>query len=239
MRLSVVIPVFNEAGNVLPLAAELKAAVAAASIDDHELIFVDDGSTDGTRAEILEAKRLDPRVRLIGLKSNKGLTAAMDTGLRRAKGEILVVIDGDGQSDPADLPRLLSALEGHDCACGIRVNRKKGDGYFKRFQSKVANATRRLFTGDRSKDSGCTFRAFRRECIARVKLFRGMHRFLPTLIRWEGFSIAEVPVNHRPRLHGKSKYGVWNRVFAVTVDLMAVLWMRSRIDRAEVQEDLP
>lgn len=240
-RLSVVVPAFNEEDNVPLLAAELRRELAQAGIDSYEVIFVDDGSSDATAARAREeVSREGPGCfRLVRLAANSGESAATEAGVRRARGRFVVVMDCDLQNPPADIPRLLAPLESGeaDCACGWRVERGRGDSLYRRAQSRVANAIRNALSGENVRDSGCTFRAFRRECAERVKLFRGMHRFLPTLFRLEGYRVVEVPVGHRPRIHGKSKYGMWNRAFAALVDLFVVRWMRSRVVAWRVVED--
>jgi dolichol-phosphate mannosyltransferase len=236
-HLSVVIAAYNEQGNVPILARELHEALAAVPIEDYEIIFVDDGSTDATAAEVRAEIEKDGRVRLISLEKNSGLSSALEAGIRRAKSDVIVTMDGDLQADPRDMPRLLEALSRADCVCGYRANRKAGDGFVKRASSKIANAVRSAVLGDEVRDAGCTYRAFKRECLERVKLFRGMHRFLPTLLRYEGFTVTEVPVTNRPRRFGTSKYGVLNRVFAATYDLFAVRWMRSRVVKWRVRDE--
>jgi len=238
-ELSIVVPAFNEAENVPLLAEELRKELGGAGLDAYEVVFVDDGSTDETAARArLEAQR-DPRFRLLRLARNGGESAATEAGLRHARGSILVVMDADLQNPPADVPRLVAPVRSGatDCACGWRISRSAGDGAFRRLQSRVANAIRNALSGEDIRDSGCTFRAFRRECVERVKLYRGMHRFLPTLIRLEGFRVTEIPVGNRPRMHGRSKYGMWNRAFAALRDLFAVRWMRTRVVRWQIAED--
>jgi glycosyltransferase involved in cell wall biosynthesis len=181
----------------------------------------------------------DPRVRLVRLERNFGLSSAIEAGLAHAAGQRLVVMDGDLQADPRDLPALLEPLDRVDCVCGYRANRRAGDGRLKVLSSRIANLFRTLLVGDSVRDAGCTYRAFRRETVARIKWFRGMHRFFPTLVRLEGHTVAEVPVNNRPRRHGVSKFGVWNRVFAVSYDVFAVRWMRSRVVPWRVAEAMP
>jgi len=238
-ELSIVIPAFNEAENVPLLAEELRKELGAAGLEGFEVVFVDDGSTDETAVRVRVEARRDPRFRLLRLARNGGESAATEAGLRRARGRILVVMDADLQNPPADVPRLVGAVRSGatDCACGWRTARGEGDGPFRRLQSRVANAIRNALSGEDIRDSGCTFRAFRRECVERIKLFRGMHRFLPTLIRLEGFRVTEIPVGNRPRVHGRSKYGMWNRAFAALRDLFAVRWMRTRVVRWEIAED--
>jgi len=239
-EVSVIVPCFNEEANVPLLAQELRQELRAAGIEAYEVIYVDDGSTDGTAKRAREEVERDPgdRFRLLRLAENCGQSTAVEAGIRHARGTILVVMDGDLQNPPADIPKLLAPIleAGADCACGWRTTRRAGDGWYRRAQSRIANAVRTWLVGDEIHDSGCGFRAFRRECVERVKLYRGMHRFLPTLIRLEGFRVVEVPVGHRPRLHETSKYGMWNRAFVALRDAFAVRWMRSRVVRWRVVE---
>lgn len=237
--LSIVIPAYHEQDNVPLLAEELRRELGAAGLGDFEAIFVDDGSRDETAERARAEAARDARFRLVRLARNGGESAATEAGLRRARGEIIVTMDCDLQNAPADIPALLAPVRRAeaDCACGYRSDRTAGDTPWRLVQSRIANAIRNWGTGDSLIDAGCTFRAFRREAVARIKVFRGMHRFLPTLIRLEGFAVVEVPVQNRARLHGESKYGMWNRAFAALYDLLAVRWMRSRVVRWQVAED--
>jgi glycosyltransferase involved in cell wall biosynthesis len=238
-ELSIVIPAYHEEDNVPLLAEELRRELDGRGITSWEAIFVDDGSRDRTAERARAEVARDPRFRLVRLAENGGESAATEAGLRRARGEIVVTMDCDLQNPPADIPALLDPVrKGEaDCACGYRADRTAGDTGWRLVQSRVANAIRSFGTGDPVIDAGCTFRAFRRECAERVKVFRGMHRFLPTLLRLEGYTVVEVPVGNRARVHGQSKYGMWNRAFAALYDLLAVRWMRSRVVRWRVAED--
>jgi len=223
--ISVVAPVFNERENLRPFVDEL-LAVLKAERRPFEIVLVDDGSKDGS-SELIDALSAEhPEVRGIHLKKNSGQSAAFDAGFKSANGSIVVTIDADLQNDPHDIPSLLSALEGHDAAVGFRV--KRNDTTVRRWSSKIANAVRNRLSGDDIIDTGCSLKAFRAGPLREIKLWNGMHRFLPTLIRIEGGSVVQVPVGHRPRLAGTSKYGVWNRVFRSFADLLAVRWMKSR-----------
>jgi len=222
--LSVVVPLFDERDNIATLHGELLRALAGVN-GGFELIYVDDGSRDGTGAA-LEALAADARVRVLRFPENCGQTAALDAGFRAARGEVIATLDGDGQNDPADLPRLLAALADADVVNGVRVDRQ--DGVLRRLSSRVANAVRNWATGDQVSDVGCSLRVMRAAFVKRVKLYRGLHRFLPTLLRMEGARVIELPVSHRPRRAGASKYGISNRLFAGLADLMAVRWMLKR-----------
>jgi glycosyltransferase involved in cell wall biosynthesis len=237
LDLSVVIPVFDEAESLPRLWSELRQVLDGQGWA-FEVLFVDDGSRDAS-AEIVRAFRADdPRVRLVRLKANAGETAATDAGLRRARGRWVVTMDADLQNDPADLPRLVGHLERWDVVTGWRVDRAAGDTLGRRLSSRVANAVRNALSAEAIHDSGCTFRAFRRECLRDLTLYTGLHRFIPTLLRLRGFRVLEVPVNHRPRRFGRSKYGVMNRAAVAFADLMMVRWMQSRWLRYQVAEDV-
>jgi dolichol-phosphate mannosyltransferase len=217
---SVVVPLFNEEENVPILQSELITALAGLN---YEIIFVDDGSNDATVAHIAS----DPRVRILQFEKNAGQSAAMYAGLHAARGEIAVLIDGDLQNDPADIPKLLRELErGADLVCGYRAKRK--DTTVKRLTSRIANFVRSRFTKDGVRDTGCSLKAMRRECIATLVPFKGMHRFIPALVKGGGYKLVEIPVNHRPRKFGLSKYGLGNRALRATVDMFGVRWLLSR-----------
>ena len=217
---SVVVPLYNEEENVPLLQAELTAALAGLN---YEIIFVDDGSTDGTLARIAT----DPRVHVLPFTKNAGQSAAMYAGLHAANGPIAVLIDGDLQNDPADIPKLLHEIErGADLVCGYRAVRK--DSAVKRITSRVANFVRSRFTKDGVRDTGCTLKAMRRECVGALVPFKGMHRFIPALVKGAGYRLVEVPVNHRARKFGLSKYGLGNRAVRATVDMFGVRWLLSR-----------
>jgi dolichol-phosphate mannosyltransferase len=235
--LSVVIPVYNEEESLPLLWAELAGVLDGLALP-FEVIFVDDGSQDRS-AEIVRAFRdADPRVRLVQLKTNAGETAATDAGFKAARGRWVVVMDADLQNDPHDIPRLLAQLDTWDAATGWRAHRDAGDDWLRRLSSRVANYVRNRLSDEAIHDSGCTFRAFRRECLRDLTLYRGFHRFVPTLLKMRGYRVIEIPVNHRPRRFGASKYGVRNRVVVAFVDLLAVRWMKSRLLRYEVTESL-
>jgi len=217
---SVVVPLFNEEENVPILQAELTAALVGL---DYEIIFVDDGSTDQTVGRIA----LDPRIRLVRFERNAGQSAAMYAGPHPARGDIAVLIDGDLQNDPADIPKLLAGIErGADLVCGYRAERK--DTVVKRITSRVANFVRSRFTKDGVRDTGCTLKAMKRDCIAALLPFKGMHRFIPALVKGAGYQLVEIPVNHRPRKFGLSKYGLGNRALRATMDMFGVRWLLSR-----------
>jgi dolichol-phosphate mannosyltransferase len=235
--LSVVIPVYNEEASLFSLWSELRPVLEGIG-PAFEVVFVDDGSTDRS-AEIVRAFReADPRVRLVRLKANGGETAATDAGFKAARGRRVVVMDADLQNDPADIPMLLAYLDHWDAVTGWRVDRAAGDDLVRRVSSRVANAIRNWVSDETIRDSGCTFRAFRRECLRGLVLYRGFHRFIPTLLKMQGYRVIEVPVGHRLRRFGQSKYGVLNRAVVAFVDLLAIRWMSARLLRYEVVEDV-
>ncbi len=231
--LSVVIPVFDERESLEPLHRELDAALAGLP-GGVEILFVDDGSRDGSRDHMLELAGKDPRVRVLALDRNRGQSAALAAGFAAARGEVIATLDADLQNDPADIPRLLPALDRADVVNGIRVHRN--DSWWRRASSRVANGVRNWVTGESVTDVGCSLRVMRREFVARVRPFRGMHRFLPTLLRIEGARVIEQPVNHRGRRYGVSKYGVRNRLWVTLVDLLGVRWLQRRALDPRVEE---
>jgi len=217
---SVIVPVYNEEQNVPILEAELRAALKGV---DHEIIFVDDGSSDHT-VERIEAA---PNVRVIRFEKNAGQSAAIYAGLQAARGAILVLIDGDLQNDPADIPKLIAEIaRGADLVCGYRAQRR--DTVVKRLTSWIANAVRSRYTKDGVRDTGCTLKAMRRECVSALVPFKGMHRFIPALIKDAGYRLVEIPVNHRPRRFGQTNYGLGNRAVRATIDMFGVRWLLSR-----------
>jgi glycosyltransferase involved in cell wall biosynthesis len=235
--LSVVIPVYNEEASLTPLWSELRVVLEGLGLA-FEVVFVDDGSRDRSAEIIRSFREADRRVRLVRLKTNGGETAATDAGLKAARGGRVVVMDADLQNDPRDIPMLLSHLDQWDAVTGWRVNRAAGDNLVRRVSSQVANGIRNWMSDETIQDSGCTFRAFRRECLRGLVLYRGFHRFIPTLLRMRGYRVLEVPVGHRPRRFGRSKYGVLNRAVVALTDLLVIRWMKARLLRYEVVEDV-
>lgn len=232
--LSVVIPAYNEAENIRPLVERLGAALADWTAPV-EFVVVDDGSTDQTWEVLRRAQQDEPRVRAARLRRHLGQTAAMAAGFRLARGRVVVTIDADLQNEPAEIPRLVALLADYDAVCGVRVQRQ--DSAWKRLSSKIGNGFRNWATGDNIVDTGCTLKAYRRECIENVELYHGLHRFLPTLLKMRGWRVTQVPVSHHPRLAGKTKYGTWGRLVKGLGDVWAVRWMKkNRIDYASVLE---
>jgi dolichol-phosphate mannosyltransferase len=233
-QLSVVIPAYNEEPNVEACYRELLDVLGTLG-HAFEVLFVDDGSTDRTFELLARIAEADPRVRVLRFRRNAGQTAGLAAGFRAARGDIVITLDADLQNDPGDIPRLLEALGGCDAVWGWRVDRR--DPWTKRAASRVANAVRRRVTGDGIHDTGCPIKVFRRTAVAGLPLYRGMHRFLAALLRMEGYRVVEVPVRHRPRHAGRSKYGNWSRMWTGLADLWAVRWMARRRLDYEIAEE--
>lgn len=224
-QLSIIVPVFNEGDNVVPMAREVAAAIEKQSLP-YELVFVDDASTDATWEKILEARKADARVRGLRHVRNSGQSAAVWTGIRGTEAPLIATLDGDLQNDPADLPRMLAELDRVDFVCGKRL--KRDDTFVRRASSKIARAFRKRALKSDFEDTGCAIRVFKRSTIEDLMPFNGIHRFLPILVHAGGAKTLEVPVNHRPRRAGVSKYGVWNRLGRGIFDLIGVNWYLKR-----------
>lgn len=227
--LSLVVPACDERENLPILVAELRAVLAGLD-RSYELVLVDDGSKDGTGDWIVREAARDPRVVPVRLVANAGQSAALAAGFRHAHGAVIVTLDADLQNDPADLPRLLAALEHADVVSGAR--RTRHDRWTRRVASRIANTVRRAVLGDSLTDIGCSFKAYRREALEGVPMFAGAHRFLPALCEFRGARLVEIPLAHRARRHGRSKYGVGNRLWRGLYDLAGVRWLKSRLIRA-------
>jgi len=223
--ISIIVPVFDEEDNVLPLVREIAVALDKEP-RTFELVFVDDASRDKTWDRIQEARRLDPRVRGVRLARNSGQSAALWTGVESTTGNIIGTLDGDLQNDPADLPRLFAELDSVDFVCGVRVNRQ--DDWLRRISSGIARRARKAVLRADFRDTGCALRAFKRAALDGIFPFHGWHRFLPILVQGGGATTKEVPVNHRPRVAGVSKYGVWDRFGRGIFDLIGVRWYQKR-----------
>jgi dolichol-phosphate mannosyltransferase len=224
-EISIVVPVYNEENNILPLAYEIALAMQHVA-RSYEVVFVDDGSIDRTWEKVVEAHREDRRVRGVRHRRQAGQSAALWTGLRVTTSPIIATLDGDLQNDPADLPTLLAELEKYDFVCGVRVSRR--DALIRRASSRVARMARRCVLGIDFLDTGCGFRVFKRAALDGVFAFDGLHRFLPILVHGAGASTREIPINHRPRRSGNSKYGILNRLGRGIFDLFAVAWYQKR-----------
>ena len=226
--LSVVFPVYNEEENIPILLREIAAALHGKGWS-YEIVAVDDGSTDRSLDILRQVRAEQPALRVLALEKNSGQTAALDAAWRAARGRLVVSLDADLQNDPADIPAMVGRLEesGSDMVIGVRVNR--ADTWSRKVQSRIGNSVRNWITGDVITDTGCSLKLVKREAIERVRLFTGMHRFLPTLVRYAGYRVVEMPVNHRPRRFGASKYGAMNRAFRGLADCFAVRWMGRRM----------
>ena len=235
--ISVVIPMKDERENIVPLTEQLRAFFLSRDETKSfpfEIVFVNDGSTDGSGALFDELAHTHPEIHIIHLDQNYGQTAAFDAGFRSAKGDLIVTLDGDLQYDPADIAKLLPLSKQYDVVCGRRERRN--DNRVRRWSSRLANGVRNAVIHDGIQDTGCSLKMFKRRVVERIPLFEGMHRFFPALAQMYGFSVVETPVQHFPRVHGLSKYGVGNRLFASLYDLFAVRWMQSRCLRYRILE---
>ena len=236
IEVSLVIPVYNERENLAPLVDEIAAALTGRR---YEIVAVDDGSTDGSLETLKLLKRAHPPLHIVAFAAHAGQTAAFAAGFRSARGSVIVTLDADGQNDPADIPALLDELARSDAAAVAGYRATRQDTAWKRLQSRIANGVRNRLNHETIRDTGCSLKAFRADAVRDLPLFTGMHRFLPTLVKMRGGAVAEVPVRHRPRRFGTTKYGMWNRAFRSLADALAVRWMQRRVLRYRVTEDLP
>ena len=233
-EISVVLPCHNEQDNLQPLVDAIRKALDPLP-RSYEIVITDDRSSDGSWALLQKLAAADARIRAQRFEKQCGQSAALWAGMRAAHGKIIVTLDADLQNDPADLPKLLAGLDKADCVCGSRVEaRGKGDSWVRVASSRIANGIRNKLSGETITDAGCCYRAFKRECIAEVRFFNGGHRFLPTLIKMEGYTVTEVAISHHPRAAGQAHYGVWNRLFKSFYDLLAVRWMKKRFLKFKV-----
>ena len=224
--LSIVVPAFNERANLGPLLNEIEAVFAELA---HEILVVDDGSTDGSFEELDRLSHDCDELRVVSLESHAGQSAALAAGFEVARGQFVLTMDADGQNDPADGLRLLQALRASSSAtAAIGYRMQRADGRWKQLQSRVANLGRDWITGDHVKDTGCSLKVMPRAALGRIPMFQGMHRFLPTLLRRDGEDVIEIGVTHRPRWSGKSKYGPWKRLWLGTRDAFGVRWLLRR-----------
>ena len=233
LTLSVVVPVFNEQESLPILIPKLVEVLKTLPLP-YEMIFVDDGSSDGSRRILKEMASQYPSLRVLRFKENRGLSTALLAGMREARGEKIVTLDSDLQNDPADIPRLLEYLDRYDMATGWR--QKREDKWLKKISSIIGNTVRNWLSGENIQDSACTLRAFKRECVQEIPVFNGMHRFLSTLVKMGGYRIVEVPISHHPRRFGKSKYNIRNRMVRSFIDLLAVRWMKRRLIHYDIEE---
>lgn len=234
--LSLVIPCHNEEGNLKPLVEAIHSALKNQG-HTYEIIITDDCSTDNSWQVLKSLAQHDPLLRIQRFVENRGESAASWAGIQAARGEWIATLDADLQNDPKELPKFIAATTRADCICGSRVkNRKDGDHIIRIISSRIANAVRNKLSGEQISDAGCTYRMFRKEAVNNLKFFKGMHRFLPTLIKIEGYTVAEIDISNNPRFSGSAHYGVWNRLFASFYDLLAVRWMKKRMFKHSIAE---
>ncbi len=233
---SLVIPVFNEEENLPPLWAEIENSLSRQS-RIWEVVFIDDGSTDKSLDILRDLARRHHNARYLSLEENMGQSAAFAAGFQAAKGRSIVTLDADLQNDPADIPAMLDIFDqGYDVVAGYRQKRR--DTLAKRLASKIANSIRNALTGESVRDTGCSLKILNAEMARKLPMFKGMHRFLPTLMKFHQAKVTEIPVNHRYRMHGKSKYGIWDRAFSAFFDLLAVRWMQRRWRPYRIKEKI-
>lgn len=229
---SVLVPIKDERENLSPLIAGLLKVMDShenSRSRPYEILFIDDGSSDGSSEELDRLAGRYPHIRVFHLDRNYGKTCALDAGFRQSSGELIIQIDGDLQQDTEDILKLLPSTAAYDLVCGWRQQRQ--DGLVRKLSSLIANRVRNFFTHDGIHDTACPLKIFRRPVLERIRLFEGMHRFFPALALMHGFTVTEIPVRHYPRIHGLSKYGMGNRLFKSLYDLIAVRWMQNRVLR--------
>ena len=234
---ALVVPVYNERDSLPLLIDEITHAVGGTG-RRYEIVAVDDASTDGSLDVLRGLERDHPELRVVALAEHAGQTAALAAGFRAACSRVVVTLDADLQNDPADVPALLAELERSRAAAVVGYRMNRHDSAWKRLQSRIANGVRNRLNRETIRDTGCSLKAFRADAVRALPLFDGMHRFLPTLIRMGGGTVVEVPVRHRPRRFGRTKYGMWNRVFRSFADALAVRWMQRRALRYRIREEL-
>jgi len=232
---SVIVPLKNEEENIEALVDELEPVMKGLGAP-WELICIDDGSTDSTLDKLQSLKAVKPYLRILKFDRNYGQSSAFDAGFKNAQGEFVITLDGDRQNDPKDIPKLVAAAAHYDLVCGCRTKRK--DSLSKRLTSFLANKVRSNLCKDGITDTGCSLKVYRADCLRQIKMFNGMHRFLPALFNNEGFRIHEIPVNHRPRTHGTTKYTFLNRSFNTIADMLAVRWMRNRYLGYKIEREI-
>ena len=235
MEYSIVVPMKNEEGNVVALIEEVEEVMQP--FGDWEMICIDDGSTDSTLQKLQELAQVKPFLRILVFSKNFGQSSGFDAGFRHARGKWVITMDGDRQNDPRDIPKLIEKKEEYDLICGMRQKRR--DPWHKKVSSRLANFIRSRALGDGMKDTGCSLKLYRKSALDQIKLFHGMHRFLPALFQIEGFRVTQIEVHHRPRATGSTKYNFWNRSLNTLSDLLAVRWMRKRALRYQVAKEWP
>ena len=233
VKYSFVLPVFNEVDNLGILLTELNTTIAEISAVC-EIIFVDDHSTDGSGETLHKYALEQQNIRTIRFVENRGQSAALSAGFQLAAGEYVITLDSDLQNDVRDILKMLAHIPDYDMVTGSRV--KRNDSWIKKLDSRIANFIRNKLTRENIWDTGCSLKIMRRDLLNRIKMFKGMHRFLPTLMKMEGASVLEIPVSHRPRTHGDSKYGTWDRAISGFRDLLVVRWMQDRFIEYKIEE---
>lgn len=233
IKYSVVIPLKNEQDNLAELIHELEPVMEGLNAP-WELLCIDDGSTDNTLAILRDFASKKPFLRVLVFDKNYGQSCAFDAGFRQARGEWVITLDGDRQNDPRDIPKLIAHSHSHDLVCGHRQQRR--DPWHKKISSRLANFVRRRLCHDGVSDTGCSLKLYRTACLQRIKMYKGMHRFLPALFKIEGFRVCEVVVNHRERMKGQTKYNLLNRSFNTIADMLAVRWMKKRHINYHIKE---
>ena len=231
VELTIIAPAYNEVENVTPLVRRIAAVFTPLGFR-FEVLIVDDASSDGTREKLLELSRLYSWLRVVSLKKNSGQTAAMDAGFRHARGRVWGTVDADMQNDPGEIPRLMAML-GPDVDMVNGWRQKRNDNFLRLIQTRIANGVRNKLSGENIQDSACSLKVYKRQCLEGLTLYKGMHRFFPTLVKMRGFKVIEVPVSHFPRAFGVTKYKFGSRVIRAFIDLLAVRWMKKRLLRYE------
>lgn len=236
-KLSFVIPVYNEEESLTPLYEAIKKVVVSQNYN-YEIVFVDDGSNDNSLNILKKIKSKDSNVKIVVFQENRGQSAAFDAGFKNASGDFIITLDADLQNDPADVPKMMNYIKDYDVVCGYRAKRQ--DNYIRKISSKIGNSIRNFLTNDNIIDTGCSLKIFKKSFIEKIKMFKGMHRFLPTLLKLEGAKVFQIEVNHHPRKFGESKYGlgIKKRAFVAFIDLLAVRWMQKRHINYTIKEIL-
>jgi len=238
MDLSVVVPVKDEEENIAPLIKEICSVLDG--LLEYEIVYVDDGSSDKTWERLVALSANLSQLKIVRHRKSCGQSIAIHTGVKAALAPLVATLDGDGQNDPADIPRLLEVFNSPDSPVGLQLvighRRKRQDSWLKRISGRVANRVRGYLLKDRTPDTGCGLKLFPRETFLHLPFFDHMHRFLPALILRNGGAVLSVPVNHRPRKHGQSHYGIWDRLWVGLVDLLGMMWLQRRHKTAEVEE---
>ena len=237
IELSIIAPAYNEVDNIEPLIKRIAEVFNPLPVL-FETVIVDDASSDGTREKLIQLAAVYPWLRVVSLDKNSGQTAAMDAGFKAARGKIWGTVDADMQNDPGEIPRLMAMLNADiDMVNGWR--QKRSDNFLRKIQTYIANGIRNFLSGENIKDSACSLKVYKRQCLEGLTLYKGMHRFLPTLVKMRGYKVIEVPVSHHPRAHGVTKYKFGSRVIRAFIDLLAVRWMKKRQLRYRATELTP